>query len=381
MIDWAEVDALARRSRGRAEGAEQLRRLPDVVIAEAADIGILDLVTPPSHGGRGGGVRDLGELARRLAHGCTSTAWTLAFLSMHNWLLARFAPAFHDELWGERSYALAPAPLAPGGSAEPADGGLRVSGRWEWATGVMHADWVIVHAAADLATFDLRFVAVPVDAVEVVDVWHTAGMRATGSNTVVLDDVFVPDHRMVPSIEFMAGGPATDDYPLGGYPVIPVLALVAAAPALGAAERCVELATDHLRDRVLAYSIDERQVHRAASRVRLAAAMAQVRAARTVWDRAIDDLDAAVAAGDVDDLARRAGWRLAATSVVDLARRSIDDLAVGAGASVYFEDHPLQRYQRDVNTLKGHAIFDWDRTMDLVAKVELGLDLGPGAML
>ncbi|MGI9601074.1 MAG: acyl-CoA dehydrogenase family protein [Acidimicrobiales bacterium] len=383
MIDWAEVDALTVRSRERAEEAEDQRGLADVVIDEAAAAGILDLVTPSTHGGGAGSIADLGELARRLAHGCTSTAWTLSFLSMHNWLLARFPAAIHDELWADRSYVLAPAPLAPGGSAAVVDGGLKVSGTWEWATGVMHADWVIVHVLVDPATFDLRFAAIPVDQVKVLDVWHTAGMRGTGSNTVVIDDVFVPDHRLVASADFMAGVEvdAASEYPLGGYPVIPVLALVASAPALGAAERCVELVTDRMRDRVLAYSLGDRQADSSAARVRLAAALASVTAARAVWDTALQSLDDAVAAGQAGDVELRARWRMSATTVVDMCRRAIDELSVGAGASVYFEDHPLQRYQRDVNTLKGHAIFDWDRTMDLVGTIALGVDPGPGAML
>jgi len=378
---WDDVDALAVRSRGRTEGAEELRRLADVVIDEAAAADIFSMVTPTSHGGGDGTIHDLADLARRLAHGCTSTAWTLTFLAMHNWLLARFPVPLHDEVWADRAYALAPAPLAPGGSAEMVDGGIRLSGTWEWATGVMHADWVIVHAMVDPANVDLRFAAVPIDEVVVHDVWHTAGMRATGSNTVALTDVFVAEHRLVPSSDFMGAGGTLGGYPLAAYPVIPVLALVAAAPALGAAERSVELATDRMRDRVLAYTLGERQVDAGPSRARLAAAVGQVRAARDRWEAALASLDDAVAGGVAHDLVRRADWRLAATTVVDLSRRAIDDLAVGAGASVYFEDHPLQRYQRDVNTLKGHAIFDWDRTMDTVGKVQLGLDPGPTAML
>jgi alkylation response protein AidB-like acyl-CoA dehydrogenase len=378
---WADVDAMAVRSRGRTEGAEELRRLADVVVDEAAGAGIFSMVTPGEHGGGGGSVHDLGDLARRLAHGCTSTAWTLTFLAMHNWLLARFPLPLHGELWADRPYALAPAPLAPGGTAQVVDGGVRLSGRWEWATGVMHADWVIVHAMVDPAELDMRFAALPIDDVVVHDVWHTAGMRATGSNTVELVDAFVPEHRLVSSFDFMAAGGVLDGYPLAAYPVIPVLALVAAAPALGAAERSVELATERMRDRVLAYTLGERQADAGPARARLAAALGQIRMARDRWEAALGSLDEAVAAGVADDPIRRADWRLAATSVVDLSRRAIDDLAVGAGASVYFEDHPLQRYQRDVNTLKGHAIFDWDRTMDTVGKVQLGIDPGPGAML
>ena len=299
VLDSGAIDALVERVRERAAEAEELRRLPEPTIVEAERAGLLDLVTPPAHGGRGGGLRELADITRRLAHGCASSAWTLSFLSMHNWLLSRFPERAQGEFWRDRSFVMAPAPLAPGGTAEPVEGGLRVTGEWAWATGVMHADWVIVHVVVDAASADIRFAALPAEEVTIHDIWHTAGMRGTGSNTVVVSGGFVPHHRTVSTADFMAArpGPPDPSYALGGYPVIPVLCLMAAAPALGSAERCVEIVAGELGERVLAYTLGERQADKPAAQVRIAAALARVRAARAYWDDAIGHLESRMAGG------------------------------------------------------------------------------------
>lgn len=379
MVDRCEkmVDGLAERA---AEG-EELRRLPDATVQAALDADLFRMVVPPSLGGLGLGLDTLAQSTRILAHGCPASAWTLSFLVMHSWLLARLDPEAHEELFADHGYALAPAPLNPSGTATPVDGGYRLTGRWEWATGVEHADWVMVHAIVarpdELAT---AFLVVPRADVTVEDVWFTSGMRATGSNAVTVDDVFVPTRRTVPSSVVMAveedGAPTPADDAMAGFPVVAVLALVAAAPALGAAEAAVELFRRRLSERVLAYTLGDKQADQPAARVRLATALAEVRAARAVWDQALAALTAAVAAGapTVDD---RMDARLAAASTVRLARQAISTVCEGSGASVYAETSPLQRLQRDVEVLKGHVIFDWDRCAELAGRIALGQDPTP----
>ena len=213
--------------------AEALRRLPDATVQAAVDAELFAMVVPPSLGGLGLGLDTLAQSTRILATGCPASAWTLSFLVMHSWLLARLDPGAHAELFPEPGYALAPAPLNPTGTATPVDGGFRLTGRWEWATGIEHADWVLVHAIVDrpdeLAT---AFLVVPRADAIVEDVWHTTGMRATGSNAVTITDVFVPTHRTIARASLMDGGATLADDPMAGYPVVAVLALVAAAPAL-----------------------------------------------------------------------------------------------------------------------------------------------------
>jgi alkylation response protein AidB-like acyl-CoA dehydrogenase len=197
---------------------------------------------------------------------------------MHNWLVARFPLAAQEEAFSDRPWVFAPAPLAPTGVIEPSDGGFRLEGTWKWATGISHADWVIVHAVAPGETFATRFVLVPAADVEVRDVWFMSGMLATGSNTVVAKDVFVPEHRTVDAPTLLQ--PSADDGDaMSPLPVLAVLALVAAAPALGASEAALEFFRDRLLERRLAYTTGARQSDSPAARVRLAAATADVRAA------------------------------------------------------------------------------------------------------
>ena len=123
-----------------------------------------------------------------------------------------------------------------------------------------------------------------------------------------------------------------------------------------------------------------RSINRQA-RVRLATALAEVRAARAVWCSTITALTEAAGSDRGAVLADRADARLAATSVVKMSRSAISTVAECSGASVYALSSPLQRFQRDVEVLKGHVVFDWDRSAELAGRVRLGMELGPTDLL
>ena len=142
---------------------------------------------------------------RRMAHGCASSAWTLGFYILHNWMLALFGEQAQDEVFADGP-VLCPAPLAPTGRGVPVDGGVRLSGGWSWANGIMAADWVMVGALCgpDDAMYP-ALALLPADDVAVEDVWHTDGMRGTGSHDVVVTDAKVPDHRLVTLADIYGG--------------------------------------------------------------------------------------------------------------------------------------------------------------------------------
>lgn len=358
-----------------------MRRLTPETIDELVALDLLPMVVPTELGGHGLGMTTLAHSTRLLAHGCAASAWTISFLVMHSWLLAKFPVAARREFFSpERPWALAPAPLAPTGTLRPVDGGFVVSGRWEWATAVHHSDWVMVHAVQAEPEFTTRFVVVPIAEAQVDDVWHTSGMCATGSDTVRLDDVFVPEHRAVPASELFAGSTPLAGDGLAGLPVAPMLALMASAPALGAAERAADLYRDRIAARILAYSLGDRAVDQPAAHIRLGVVTSDLAAARHHWDAAITELDAA-AGGSPMSVERRMALRLAAAATVRSARSIVGTIAEGAGASVYFAESPFQRFQRDLEVLKGHVIFDWDRTAQLAGRVALGLPLQPTDMV
>lgn len=363
-----------------AEAGEELRRVPEETIEAAKAAGLFAAVVPTELGGHGLDLATLAQGTRRLAHGCPATAWTLSFLMLHAWLLSKLPPEGRGEVFADGALPFAPAPLAPTGTLTPTDGGYVVDGRWEWATGVAHSDWVMAQAVQTEPKPSMRFVVLPREEVEVEDVWFTSGMRATGSNVVRVTGRFVPVHRTIRSRALLDSSDHLEGDGLAHVPLASVLALVAAAPAIGAAEAAVELYRERLEGRVLAYSPGDRAAEQPAAQIRLATAVSDLTAARLRWDAAIAAITAASADATPSDRLR-VDTRLAAAATVRSARQAIGVVCEGAGASVYFSSHPLQRLQRDVETLKGHVIFDWDRTAELAGRVALGFDLRPTDMV
>ena len=382
-VGWAEsmIAPLA----ARAVEAEDLRELPKATLDECDAVDAFALLSPTRVGGHGLGFRTLTEVTRLLARGCVSSAWTISFLMLHNWFVARSPRALQDRVFGGRTHALIPCPLAPTGTAVPVDGGYRVTGRWQWATGVQHGDWVMVNTMVEGRDApESRFCLAPIDQVDVIDVWHTSGMRATGSNDVACEDLFVPEECTILAADLRGDSPpgaAVHPEPFTSYCFTPVLCLVAASPALGGAEAAVDHFRDLARDRVLPYSLGDRQSEQHGSQIRLSEARATVRAAHLVWRDAIDTICDTYDHGGTIDRRDRGPLRLAAAHVVRLSRQAVTTASEGSGASVYFTSHPLQRIQRDLETLKGHIVYDWDRVAQLAGKLELGADPLPTDLL
>jgi alkylation response protein AidB-like acyl-CoA dehydrogenase len=384
QTSYPEVSAdFVARLADRAGEAEKQRRLPQTTIADYRDSGLARLLLPKRYGGRQAEFPEILEVVRLMAHGCTSSAWTLGFYTLHNWMLALFGEQAQDEVFADGP-VLCPAPLAPTGRATPADGGVRLTGRWSWATGIMDADWVMVGAIC--GPHDAPYpvlVLLPASDVHVEDVWHTAGMCATGSNDVVVDDVWVPEHRLVAVIDIYGGttpGAALHHAAVYRWPMVPALALTAAMPALGSAELVADLFARRLSERVLAYS-GAAQKDQPTAQVRLGDARVRLRAMRGLAEAAAQDIQARVGSGEHIGRKVRSGVRAAAAHVVHESRAVIADLLESSGASAQFLNHPLQRAKRDVDVISGHVVFDYDGSRELAGALEIGAKVSPFAMV
>jgi 3-hydroxy-9,10-secoandrosta-1,3,5(10)-triene-9,17-dione monooxygenase len=375
------------RLRERAAETEQLRRLPAATMAEATESGLFEMLVPARHGGQQAAFPAVLGPVRQLAHGCVSSAWTLGFYTLHNWLLALFDDEAQRDGFGARPF-LAPAPLAPTGRGTACDGGVRVSGRWSWATGVMHGNWVIVgtlcdRVPGDASTIYPALALLPIEDVAVVDVWHTDGMRGTGSNDVVVDDAFVPAHRLVPVADIYRGtapGAAADDAGTYRWPMVPALALLAAMPALGGAERATEIFGERLAERYLAYE-GVMQKDKPMAAALLGEASVRLRALRGLLDDTVGEIETILATGDDVTRPVRGRARLAAAHIVHESRAVLTDLLAASGASAHFLDNPLQRIKRDVDVICGHVVFDYDTSRELAGALALGATIPRTAMV
>lgn len=380
------TDEFVGRLAERAQEAERLRRLPEATVADLTASGFTDLLVPKRYGGLQGDFPEILDPVRRMAAGCTSSAWTIGFYALHNWMLALFSERAQEEAFATRPF-LAPAPLAPTGRGLPAEGGIKLSGRWSWATGVMDGNWIIVGALCgpdgDPAGICPALALLPATDYAIDDVWHTDGMRATGSNDVVITDAFVPDYRLVRVTDIYGGtapGAALHDATTYRWPMVPALALLAAMPALGSAQRVTDICAERLAQRVLPYE-GVMQKDKPIAQAHLGQARVRLRALRGLLADTVGDIETILAAGDSVPRPVRGDARLAAAHIVHESRAVISALSEASGAGAHFVDNPLQRFKRDVDVISDHVVFDYDTSRELAGALTLGMKIPRTAMV
>jgi alkylation response protein AidB-like acyl-CoA dehydrogenase len=212
--------ALVPRLAERAPAAIAARRLPDETIAEYQAAGILRILQPRRFGGLQGRFSLFSRIVEELTYGCASAAWVYAVLGEHQWIIASYPEQAQIDVWGDDPEAVASSSLAPREAASGVPGGWRLSGRYPFSSGCDYAQWAIIGAFLG-ERGDPRHIAyllVPLAEVEIVDDWQVLGLLGTGSKSLVLHDVFVPEHRCVMVSDLFAGTPpgalVHPDYPV-----------------------------------------------------------------------------------------------------------------------------------------------------------------------
>lgn len=212
--------ALIPRLAERAPAAAAARRLPAQTIAEYRAAGILRILQPRRFGGMQGRFSLFSRIVEELTWGCASSAWVYAVLAEHQWIIAQYPEPAQIDVWGADAQAVAASSLAPRAAAERVPGGWRLSGHYPFSSGCDHAQWAILGAFLGQMG-DPRHIAyllAPLAEIEIVDDWRTLGLAGTGSKSLVLHDVFVPDHRTVMVSDLFAGTPpgarVHPDYPV-----------------------------------------------------------------------------------------------------------------------------------------------------------------------
>ncbi|WP_309304110.1 GTP cyclohydrolase II RibA [Arthrobacter sp. CJ23] len=370
----ARVDALVPRLRERAEETESLRRLPEATMAELAEAGVFRMLAPKAVGGFGMGVESYAEVIRRLARGCASTAWTAGHLSEHVWMLARWPAAVQDEVFADGPAPLAAATNAPIGSAVRVPGGYSITGSWSFASGVMHSEWALLGVEHDGARLQCL---VPVADLELLDVWHTAGLRGTGSNDLRAERLFVPERRVADWALLSAAdnpGSGIHQDPVLHTPMAALLNMVAPAAALGAAEYAVELFRERMIVRKVKNTVENRQADSPLAQARFAQAYGLLATARLQWEegvRVVASSHGRRPSAVTDE--ERAASRLALALSGEASAEAVRLVTSGSGGSIHRLAHPLQRIQRDVNVLLNHPTLTIDPILEQAGRGLLGL--------
>ncbi|MDD3799025.1 MAG: flavin-dependent monooxygenase [Novosphingobium sp.] len=196
----ARARAMIPALRSRAAAGHANRRLAAESIHEMQQAGLFRVLQPRRWGGYEMSPNVYCDIIAALAEGDMSAGWVYGVVAVHAWQMGVFDDQAARDVWSADDSVLVSSSYMPTGTAIPVEGGFRFSGRWGYSSGSEHCDWVflggkVAHPEGDSFPPDGRTFLIPREDYEIVDTWDTSGLRATGSNDIVVNDVFVPKHR------------------------------------------------------------------------------------------------------------------------------------------------------------------------------------------
>jgi indole-3-acetate monooxygenase len=369
-LERAAAD-LASMARELAVETERARRLPAPLVAALCDSGLMRAGAPREVGGLELAPGIALRCAEQVARGDASAGWCVSIAITSSLLAAYLPPEGREELFGG-GRGIAAGVWAPRGKARPTEGGVIVSGRWAFCSGISHADTLFagcfIEASGQMPGERSRpsVVALRKDDLEILDTWHTLGLRGTGSHDAVADEVFVPTTRTLSLFE----GPVVRR-PLYQFPVFGFFALSVAAAALGNARAALDAFVELAADKV-GLGSSRTLAERAPTQAALATAEASLGAARALYYAAVADAWEAAQRGEPVPVELRNGLRVAATHAVRASAEVVHSMYDLAGGTAIYDDSPLQRHFRDAHTATAHFQVN-EASRELPGRILLGL--------
>ena len=257
IVDEQEIVARARALipllRERAVEGEANRVVNSDTVRRMKEAGLFRVLQPKRWGGYELGQRALAEVQIALAEGDMSVAWIYGILSVHSLHIGLMEDRAAQDVWGQDTSVLVASPYMPGGKATPIEGGYEFSGRWSYSSGCDHCDWTFLGGFVNGDPSDYRSFLLPRKDAKIDDSWRTTGLRATGSQDIVVDRAFVPEYRTHRFIDGFTGnnpGKAVNHHPLFAMPHQLIFMRAITSGQIGALQHMVDLFTAYAKDKV-----------------------------------------------------------------------------------------------------------------------------------
>lgn len=380
----SEVRRVLPAIKAAAGETERARRVPDAHVDALREIGFFKLVQPAAFGGDEHDFVVLADLIMEIAQACTSTAWVCGLLAAHQWMLGLFVSEAQSDVWAQNPDALLCGSYAPACLAKADGGGYRISGRWSFASGCDNSQWAFCAARlppeTDHDASEPAFLLVPCTDYTIDDTWDTIGLAGTGSKTLVLEDVFVPAHRLLRFSDAAAGrSPGSRIYQnrLFAIPIYCQLSPCLAAAAVGAAMGALADFTAATSGRLTRGSVtggNNRMAEFPTIQIKVAEAAALIDAARFILLRDFEAIAREVREQGEASVERRVTNRRGQAFAVNLAVRATDILNAATGGNGLALSNPIQRAWRDANAVGRHVSLNWDSVGAMYGQMALGLE-------
>ncbi|ABP64550.1 Acyl-CoA dehydrogenase, type 2, C-terminal domain (plasmid) [Novosphingobium aromaticivorans DSM 12444] len=360
--------------RQRAAQCVAGRDVPAQSIAEMQEAGFFRILQPRRWGGYEMHPNVFYDVQRALAEGCMSTGWMFGVVGCHPYEIALFHEEAQAEVWGQDTSTLVSSSYQPVGKVTPVEGGYRLSGRWGFSTGSVHCQWVVLGAmvppreeggAPDMRAFLLPRSDYAID----TDAWRVFGLQGTGSHDVIVDDVFVPEHRTHRSLDgFLCTNPGqqTNPGPLYTLPWAQVFMRSVSTAAFGGARAAINAAIEIAESRV-STNTGKASKNDPFLMAAIARAHAEVTEMEQTLRLTFDDLMGHAERGEAIPMDKRTLYAYNSASVVRRMADLVDDMVKLLGGRAIYNHSPIIQPWLDLHAGRAHVANDPNnRTQDLV---------------
>ena len=341
--------------------ADKNRVIADEVIEAIKATGAWKISTMERYGGYEGGARMLFEVARTLGYYCPSAGWITVISNGSVMLLNRYDDEVLDEVFADDpSVGMASVFASPSGTARRDGDGWRIAGSWPFASNVMHSEWAIgILNIEESEGVDggIGFALMHRSQYTIKDTWYVLGMRGTGSNTMVTEDLWIPDNRLITFDRMMGTGFEQDSDANFARRQTPHLSMstTIAAPSVGATQAALDFVRSKALTRPVTFTLYGTQAESGAFRHGIGEVSTRIDSAVLLLERSADLIDQYAQGTEPMPKELRAQQRGGIGHSVHELADAMNDLMWLHGTAAFAEFSPLGKLWRDVNTGTRHA--------------------------
>ncbi|MFY9586104.1 MAG: acyl-CoA dehydrogenase family protein [Actinomycetota bacterium] len=371
------LQELLPRIRARREEIEEGRRLPKDLAADLANTGVFRLGVPAALGGDDGTLMDMMRAFETIAGADGSTGWCSMIGSGGASMAGMLPEAGVKEVFADPSIPTASVVPPMQGTAVPTDGGFTINGKWRFASGITHVDWVmggcvILYDGAprmtEMGIPEVTWAFMPVTEIEIHDTWYVNGLRGTGSNDISATNIFVPAHRT-----FHLFDPTNHrSDPMVRIPGVSGFTVQVASVAIGIARAALDDLVELAGGKMPTMSMSS-LASKPATQIEVAQLEGQLGGVRALLYEAAEEIWTTTVAGDEVSKRTNALARLACVEAARVAAAVAHRVSTIAGGSSLYSSSPIQRHARDADAITHHFSVA-PPVMEDAGRVLLGLD-------
>ncbi|WP_344937651.1 acyl-CoA dehydrogenase family protein [Zhongshania borealis] len=377
----ARAKEIAKVLKERSYQANESRNVSDETVRAMSEAGLFRILQPKRWNGFEMHPNTFFKVQMALAEACMSTAWIYGVIGVHPYQLALFDDRAQQEVWGDDDSVLVSSTYQPVAKIKLVEGGYRISGRWSFSSGCTHCDWVLLGGMippdlSEAGAPDMRTFLLPRSDYQIIENWDVLGLRATGSNDILVEDVFVPEYRTHKALDgFLCQSPGNDvnKAPLYRIPWAQLFVRSVSTGAIGAAEGALSEYLKIAAKRMPSFS-EKGTVHDPIAQTIVADAVVAINELKQTLFCNMNDLYDAAHEDRMLSIDDRVKYRYDSAVVVDRCLEIVTKLQHNLGGRGIYMNNPVARYFLDLNAARAHVANTPSKFAYNLGAVRLGLD-------